>query len=214
MEAFTRVLSSSMLMSKAGDYELIEVPSDEVDREMLVAGGSSGFPGLLQGLWWMDGNPLPDELLSLGGSTWNPETRTTRIQVYGERVWSWHGNLLGRGLYALTYLSRLDYELRFDDDLSTGTITPIIRVFGSEVRIPERVAKLTLRLVRDGHWLRESCFFGLFYHVYDLRRIVRGDRSRLDAFTAYAKSAPARTYLAVRRGAVRIIHCSDGDRAR
>jgi hypothetical protein len=213
MGAFARVLSSSGLSSRAGGYELIEVPSDQVDTEMLVAGGASGFPGVLQGLWWMDGNPLPDELMSLGGSTWNAETRTTRIRVYGERVWSWHGNLLGRGLYALARLSRLDYELRLDDDLSSGVITPIVSVLGKQVRVPGRVARLTLRFVRDGHWIRESCFFGLFYHVYDLRRVVRGDRARLPAFAEYLRSAPPRSYLAVRRGAVRIIHRPDVDRA-
>ncbi|WP_437581389.1 hypothetical protein [Sorangium sp. So ce887] len=184
---------------EGSEYELIEISSDQVDREMLLAGPSSGIPEALQGLFWMDGNPLPDEVISLGGSTWDAGTSTTRIHVYGERIWSWHANLRGRGLYALVRAARLVYELRLNADLTFGAIVPFVCLAGRRVRIPEPLARFTMRRVSDGHWLRESRFFGLFHHVYDLRRIVRGDGSRTDAFAAYATLAPARSALAVRR---------------
>jgi hypothetical protein len=79
MGASARVLAPSPLDSEAGvsaGFELIEIRSEQVDQEMIIAGESSGIPEVLQGLWWMDGNPLPDEVISLGGSTWDPETRS------------------------------------------------------------------------------------------------------------------------------------------
>ncbi|WP_437321563.1 hypothetical protein [Sorangium sp. So ce385] len=188
-------------VTEGSAYELIEIPSDRVDREMLVAGPSSGIPEALQGLFWMDGNPLPDEVVSLGGSVWDAETSTTRIHVYGERVWSWHADLRGRGLYALVRAARLVYELRLDAERTFGEIVPFVSLAGRRVRVPEQLARLTMRRVSDGHWLRESWFFGVFHHVYDLRRIVCGDGSRTDAFAAYASSAPARSALAARRPA-------------
>lgn len=181
------------------DYDLIEIPSDRVDEEMLIAGGSSGIPDALQGLWWMDGNPLPDEVISLGASTWNPDEQTTRIVVYGERIWSWHANIPGRMLYRMARRSRLVYELQLDQDPTHGTITPIIDILGARVRVPRWLVALTMERVRDGLWLRKSRFFGLIPHVYHLRRIVSGDGSRLDTYAAYVESAPPRSFLAVRR---------------
>ncbi|MGK3983587.1 hypothetical protein WME99_11165 [Sorangium sp. So ce136] len=187
--------------SVGSDYELVEVRSDQVDREMLLASESSGIPEALQGLFWMDGNPLPDEVISLGRSTWHRETSTTRIHVYDERIWSWHADLQGRGLYALARATRLVYELRFNADLTFGDIVPFVSLAGKRVRVPEQLTRFTMRRVSEDHWLRDSWFVGLFHHVYDLRRIVRGDGSRTDAFSTYARSAPPLSALAVRRRA-------------
>ncbi|WP_437627691.1 hypothetical protein [Sorangium sp. So ce1151] len=52
--------------SVGSDYELVEVRSDQVDREMLLAGESSGIPEALQGLFLMDGNP-PDQVHHAAG---------------------------------------------------------------------------------------------------------------------------------------------------
>jgi hypothetical protein len=199
MGAIAEGHASSALTFEDG-YQLIEIRSDQVDREMFIAGEASGIPAVLQGLWWMDGNPLPDQVISLGASRWDPETCTTRIHVYGERIWSWDGNVLGRSLYAFVRAVSLVYELRFNQDLTSGTILPIVRLGGKQVRIPGALTKFTMRFVHEGLWLRESWFFGVFYHRYDLRRIVRSDGSRMDAFAEYARAAPARSYLAVRRG--------------
>lgn len=201
MRAITMMLASHASPfddSEAGDYQLIEIPSDRVDEEMRIAGASSGIPDTLQGLWWMDGNPLPDEVISFGASTWSAAEQATRIRVYGQRIWSWHGNILGRLLYHMARMSRLVYELHFDPDLTLGTITPNISVLGARFRVPESLLRLTLRRKGDGLWLRESRFFGVFHHVYHLRRIVGGDGARLDTFAAYVESAPARSFLAVR----------------
>lgn len=182
-------------------YELIEVSSDTINREMRIAGPMSGIPEVLQGLWWMDGNPLPDEVISLGRSIWNQDTRSTGIEVYGERIWSWHASIWGRSAYALAYRSRLVYELAFDEKLCVGTITPVMRVLGRRVRVPESLVRLTMHLEYDGVWRRESRLFGLFHHAYRLRRIVRGDGAREEAFADYVRSAPARSLLAVREAA-------------
>ncbi|XXX82315.1 hypothetical protein WMF30_26525 [Sorangium sp. So ce134] len=66
-------------------------------------------------------------------------------------------------------------ELRLDAELTFGEIVPYVSLAGRSVRVPEQLARLTMRRVSDGHWLRESWLFGVFYHAYDLRRIVRGD---------------------------------------
>ena len=181
------------------DYTLIEILSDQVDEEMLIASESSGIPDALEGLWWMDGNPLPDEVISFGASRWNSDERATRIVVYGERIWSWHGNLAGRLLYRRTRRVRLVYEFRFDPDMTHGTIVPIITFLGIRVRIPGALTRLTMERVRDGLWLRKSLFFGLIPHIYHLRRIVSGAGSRLDTYAAYVKAAPPRSFLAIRR---------------
>lgn len=179
-------------------YRLVEVPTREIDKHMPIADGSNGIPEALQGLWWMDGNPLADEVVSFGASTWDPASRTTRIQVYGERVWSWHPNAQGRALYFGVRNSKLVYELQCNEDITFCLIVPIVDVGEKEVRVPTSLVKFTARLISDGVWLRETSFFGREAHTYAFRRIVRGNGEREPAFEEFVRSAQPTQLLAER----------------
>jgi hypothetical protein len=184
--------------SRVGDYQLRSIASADADGAMTVGDGSTGLPPALQGLWWMHGNPLPDELLSFGGSPWDEATRTTRIVVYDEGVWTWHDDLAGRALYAGVRQSELIYELAYDPDLAFAVITPTVQVGPVRIRVPESIVKFTAQRLADGLWLRLSYLHGHLVHAYALRRVVRGDGQREPAYDEYAAAAPARSLVAER----------------
>ncbi len=179
-------------------FKLVEVASSDADQYMPVADGRNGIPDILQGIWWMDGNPLPDELLSFGLTTWDVANRKTTIDVYGEHIWTWHGNLRGRALYEFVRRVKLVYEIELNEAQDFVLITPIIHLGKLPIRIPPEVVKFTARLVGDGHFVRESYLYGKKFHEYDLRRVVRSDGTREEAFDAYVKQAPPRTFIAER----------------
>ena len=69
------------------------------------------IPTNLQGLFYMEGNPAPDDIASFGGSDWafndydgvSDASVDAEISVYGNRVWSWHDNAAGRATYVLFF---------------------------------------------------------------------------------------------------------------
>ena len=78
---------------------------------MLPGAIDTRIPPNLQGLFYMEGNPAPDDIASFGGSDWafndydgvNDASVDAEISVYGNRVWSWHDNAAGRATYVLFF---------------------------------------------------------------------------------------------------------------
>jgi hypothetical protein len=179
-------------------YHLVAFDSADADRVMIVGDGSTGIPPALQGLWWMDGNPLADKLVSFGASPWNANTHQTSIVVYGEGIWSWHGDLEGRALYASVRAADLVYELSYDENLTFATITPTVKVGPVRVRVPAAIVRFTVTRISDDLWLRHSYLHERLVHTYAFRRVVRGDGTREPAYDEYVAAAPPTSFIAER----------------
>eukprot|EP00939_MAST-03C_sp_MAST-3C-sp1_P004344 g4344.t1 len=195
--------------------ELFVVSKHEIDKEMLPAAVDSGIPLSLQGLFWMEGNPAPDDIASFGGSTWafndfdgvDEASVDAEISVYGNRVWSWHDNKLGRATYKKAAMSKLTYNFHCNEavDHCLITISTKRRFMGGVGKILSGVADFTMdrctdEMIRgDGDpiegmercrdapsstgvvWIRKSKIFGgiLPEHQYLLRQIVDGAGARV-----------------------------------
>ncbi|NES84330.1 MAG: hypothetical protein F6K10_24585 [Moorea sp. SIO2B7] len=81
----------------------------------MSTGQGTDLPEVLQGIYFMDGNPLPDDCLTLDAS-WNPETLTLLVKVFGTVQWTFHPSFAGRLLLQLVKLTRLVYDFRFQDN--------------------------------------------------------------------------------------------------
>jgi len=111
--------------------ELFAISKEEVDKEMLAATADLGIPPTLRGIFWMEGNPAPDELASFGGSAWtfkdfdgfSDASVDAEIAVYGNRVWSWHDTKLGRATYQKAAMSKLTYKFHCDEAVVHCDIT-------------------------------------------------------------------------------------------
>jgi hypothetical protein len=193
-----RALGIAPTTASSGVYRLESFDSADVDSHVVLGDGSTGIPTALQGLWWMDGNPLADEVLTFGASPWDPARRSTEIVVYDDGVWTWHDDLEGRALYASVRRSELIYELVYDQDLAFAEITPTVAVGPLRVRIPPQIVRFTAERLLDDLWLRKSYLHGRLVHTYALRRIVRPDGQREPAYDEYVAAAPARSLVARR----------------
>jgi len=142
------------------------------------------LPEVLQGIFFMDGNVLPDDCLTMYSSDWNAEQLTLLLRVFDPVIWTFHSSMAGRMLLYLVKFSRCTYLFRFSDaTLQHGHITPI--VFGWSV--PPWL--LDFLIDRDPNtpngdiWYRRNSFFGrLADSGYTFRRIVDKDGNYTSAF--------------------------------
>ena len=90
------------------------------------------LPEVLQGIFFINGNVLPDDCLTMYSSDWNADKLTLLLRVFDPVIWTVHSSMAGRMLVYLVKFSRFTYLLPFSDaTLQHGHITPI--VFGLSV---------------------------------------------------------------------------------
>ena len=142
------------------------------------------LPGVLEGIFFMDGNVLPDYCITMQSSEWNADNLTLLLRVYDPVIWSFHSSTAGRMLLEFVKFSRITYLFRFSDaTLQHGQITPI--VFGWYV--PQWLVDFLID--RDPNtpsgdiWHRRNSFFGRYPESgYTLRRVVDKDGNHTSAF--------------------------------
>lgn len=192
-----KALVLSMLLSSAafaGKYELISVPHDEVDSHLTIGTDATGTPKNLQGLWWMNGNPLADEVVSFAGAQWQEIVEDGEVvgysgtlPVFDEGVWSWHHSHAGHFLYGAVLAHRLVYVAKFNKDFTQGVVLPRIKPLGVLPTLtipPSMLVEFTMTQVDENEFSRDSIVLGVPSR-YRFRRIVDADGIRLPAFDEY-----------------------------
>ena len=182
-------------------FTMISVPSDGIEKSMPAGDNSNGIPERIQGLFWMDGNPLGDILLSFAGATWDQETRVAVLPVAGPRVFSFFPTDKGRQAFKDALDSQLTYELHFNEDYSFAQILPISTfMLRANNRTPKELLSFTMTWISEGHYSRDNTFGSVFWFPgYQLRRIVRPDGTREAAYADYLKFAQPESLLGVHK---------------
>ena len=174
---------------------IIEVPSDGIEAYMPIATSAQGLPATIQGIWWMDGNPIGDILVTLASSHYDPTTRTAFLTTGDEGSYSFRKSDMSRAAYEHARDSGEGYVMQFDESFTNATITPSLLKDGQRVLISDKLIKFSMHLVEDGHWVRESYLLGIRIPDYHLRRVVRPDGTRDPAYADYLKQAGEFSYL-------------------
>ena len=178
----------------AGKFDLISVPHSDIDQYLVPGSDSAGTPAPLQGLWWTNGNPLPDEVLSMASAQWTTIESDNEvvgyqavIPVYDEGIWAWHDSVAGRLLYDLVLKNKLTYIAKFNRDFTFGLITPVLAPlpFVPGFEIPaSMLVEFTMTKVGENEYKRESIVLGQ-KSEYRFRRIVDGNGQRLPAYEEF-----------------------------
>lgn len=145
------------------------------------------LPEVLEGIFFMDGNVLPDYCITMQSAEWNADNLTLLLRVFDPVIWSFHSSIAGRMLLQLAHFSRFTYLFRFSDaTLQHGHITPI--AFG--LSVPPWI--IDFLIDRDPNtpngdiWHRTNSFFGRVPEKgYTLRRVVNKDSSPTAAFSDF-----------------------------
>ncbi len=180
-------------VAKAQDYDFVSVPHSEIDQHLVIGSSENGTPEELGGLWWMDGNPLPDEVVSFAGANFEAifnesgelEGHVGIVPVYDEGVWSYHDTEIGRFLVDLARLVRLHYVVEFNASFTEAQITPSFSPTPRRFELPpSRLLDFRMSRISENEYLRDSEMFGTPME-YRFRRIVTADGERLPAFQEY-----------------------------
>ena len=136
---------------------------------------SPNIPSVLKGIFFMDGNPLPDDCLTLQNLDWNEKTFSLTVSVAAPLQWTFHRSLLGRLLLFGAQLTQFRYIIQFEDSaLLNAQVIPVFL----GISIPLWLVNATMcqeEGAQNGDvWQRKNIWFGGLPRVgeYVMRRIV------------------------------------------
>jgi len=172
--------------SDPGRHQLGD-PFTRAEIASVQTAGSSltGTPAELQGIWWMDGNPIPDETVSFAGVDFSQERPL--LPVFGSNNFSFHAGLdaassdtrHGNMAFSLAKNFSLIYEFNFIGGVSKYDIAKIVPTFilkvGSiekRLRLSERILGFTMNRTGPHLYSRDNTVRGKPIDSYQLRRIL------------------------------------------
>ncbi|ELS03657.1 hypothetical protein Xen7305DRAFT_00033810 [Xenococcus sp. PCC 7305] len=156
---------------------------DEIQTWMPTGQGTE-LPDVLKGIYFMDGNKLPDDCFTMNAQ-WDAERLTLFIRVFDPLQWTFNPSDSGRQLLKLIQLTRLVYEIRFKDNtFKRADAIPTILGF----RLPRWIVVFEMNQTEDSvdgsTWDRRNRgFFRLIpMGGYILRKIVDKNGQKLSTF--------------------------------
>jgi hypothetical protein len=176
--------------SDCREFKLESWPSIGIENQMTI-GNSENMPAELaddfSGIWYMNGNPLADELVSFANVEKDPKTGGYLRRVYDEKIWTWSNNSEGIKLYknvrtfGLTYLMTKVNSTHYN-------VKPILKLptylFNAQIPIGRQLVVFDVVRTSDPNiWLRVTDFFGERVGDYQFTRIVYGNGTRTEKYS-------------------------------
>ena len=142
------------------------------------------LPEVLKGIFFMDGNALPDYCLTMQSADWNPDNLTLLLRVFDPIIWSFHSSPAGRMLLQFVHWTRFSYLFRFSDaTLQHAHITPIVLGFSVPPWLADFLIDRDPNTPNGDIWERKNSFFGRpAEYAYTLRRVVDKNGTPTAAF--------------------------------
>ncbi|MBD2196439.1 MULTISPECIES: hypothetical protein [Calothrix] len=144
------------------------------------------LPTILQGVFFMDGNPLPDDCITFYNLEWDTQDLSLLLPVFAPLQWTFHNSFAGWLLLIGAQISRFTYKVQFEDE--TLQRSQII-AFAFGIPIPKWILDFTM--IQDENspngdiWYRKNTFFGRFSGMgnYTLRKVVDAEGKYTPAFS-------------------------------
>ena len=151
----------------------------------MPTGRGTNLPDVLQGIYFMDGNPLPEDCVTLN-STWDAENRTLRFKAFEPHQWTFQATAAGRIWLSLVRILGAGVEIRFQDDtLRHAVVRPTMYGLFSMPRfLMEWTMTQTQDSVNGETWDRRNTIFFRLIPTggYVLRKIVDHKGQKTAAF--------------------------------
>ncbi|AHJ29869.1 hypothetical protein PN465_17825 [Nodularia spumigena CS-584] len=145
----------------------------------------TNLPTALKGVFFMDGNPLPDDCITMYNAEWDTQQLTLVLPVFAPVQWTFHSSIGGWFLLRAVQFTQLTYKIQFEDEsLRRSHIIPFVLGW----RIPKWLFNATMNQDKNSHngdiWQRENLWLSLIpqFGNYTLRRIVDEDGRYTPAF--------------------------------
>lgn len=172
------------------NYELRteSFPRADIGLHQIAGSDLTGTPKALQGIWWMDGNPVFDETVSFANVDFT--AKYPLISVFGENNFSFHSgegkdfdglqadttSRAGYSAFIGAQASSLVYEFHFTDKTYTeATIIPIVtigKILGNRIKVSEDIVNFSFKKAGENLYLRPTSVSGKKLPDYFFRRIL------------------------------------------
>jgi hypothetical protein len=171
------------------DFSLQSFLSDGIENQLTI-GTTANMPAELAddfaGLWYMNGNPLPDEILSFAGVKKDEKKGDYFARVYDEKIWTWSDNISGRLLYEAVRTTALTYRIKKVNSTAYH-VTPTFFLPPYLLNLPISISDafvefLIVRTADPNLWARPSKFFGKSVGAYEFTRIVYANGTRTEKY--------------------------------
>lgn len=166
------------------NHTVVEEKQFETINQWMSTGRGTDLPDILQGVYFMDGNDLPDDCLTLNAD-WDASNHTLQLPVFGPQQWTFHPSVAGRVLLTMVKVLKIVYEIRFEDEtLRHAVVIPTLL----GLRIPRWLTEFTMTQTADSMngetWDRKNTIFFRLIPVggYILRRIVDSKGNKTPVF--------------------------------
>jgi hypothetical protein len=176
-------------------FDLVTFPSSEITKYMLPGSDDQNVPPNLQGIWWMDGNPLAvGDVVSFAKVLWDLPNHRFLLQEYGPNNMTVAGNKSGMDTFASTVNNNLCLMFQFDKDYTFAQLYQTNRVPGTELRIklPPTLINYKLKREPSGDYIRQTWIELARIPDYHMRRIIDGRGNPVEPnYSNWKKIAPA-----------------------
>jgi hypothetical protein len=173
--------------------ELIEKKQLNNIATWMISIKQTNLPSVLKGVFFMDGNPLPDTCITMYNLEWDTQNRTLVLPVFGPLQWTFHNSIAGWILLRLTQLFEVNYKIKFEDEtLQQAQIIPVL------LGIPISTSIVNITMSQDKNslngdiWHRKNLWFGGLSRAgeYTLRRVVDENGRYTPAFSDMLTRVP------------------------
>jgi hypothetical protein len=210
-----------------GIYELYTIASDDIMNTMYYPDcdgnnvDGTSVPPTFNGLWWMDGSPASNEIVSFGLSNYvtvedgylcksatfpaNPGegdddfvcSGGMEINVYAENVRSWHDDTVGQATYSGALATEMTYTFECDAGFTKCQAYPstsiVTSIDGNLLTVPSDAVSFDMTFADENQWNRNSIINGLddFPRTYYLKKVVNCDGTKGEHWEDYMSHGTA-----------------------
>lgn len=149
---------------------------------------NSDLPLSFKGLWWMDGNPVPEVVVAFGAADFDEDTNSINFDYNAPGAYTLYPSLRSQALWESTYRTGSKGLVQFDSSMDlenpmmgdTGQLSLRSKILG----IPLDIKGMSVTYVKEGLWQRVTTVATLS-HCYNLRRIVDENGQKLPAYNHF-----------------------------
>ena len=165
--------------------ELIEKKQLNNIATWMIPIKETNLPSVLKGVFFMDGNPLPDTCITMYNLEWDTQNRALVLPVFAPLQWTFHNSIAGWILLRLVQWFELTYKIQFKDEtLQEAQIIPFLLGIPISTSIVSFTMSQDKNYLNGDIWHRKNVWLGGLSKAgeYTLRKVVDKDGSYTPAF--------------------------------
>ncbi|MEH2401565.1 hypothetical protein [Nostoc sp.] len=173
--------------------ELIEKKQLNNIATWMIPIKQTNLPSVLKGVFFLDGNPLPDTCITMYNLEWDTQKRSLDLPVFAPLQWTFHNSIGGWILLHFIQWFKVTYKIQFTDEtLQQAQIIPFLL----GIEISTSIVSFTMSQDKNSPngdiWHRKNVWLGGLSRAgeYTLCKVVGEDGRYTQAFNNMLTRVP------------------------